>query len=146
MEFPPPSRSRSRSSRLCPSAMKTNRAWHARHPMPERATIAERVRWHVAHAKYCGCRPMPATVKAALAAGTTSQTKSPLGVNQAGAERQLRAFIGKFDAKDQRLIRSVRAAMRRRLPTAHELVWDNYNFFVIGYSPTEKPTDAPLSI
>lgn len=36
--------------------------------------------------------------------------------------------------------------MRRRLPTANELVWDNYNFFVIGYSPTEKPTDAPLSI
>lgn len=36
--------------------------------------------------------------------------------------------------------------MRRRLPTANELVWDNYNFFVIGYSPTERPTDAVLSI
>jgi hypothetical protein len=36
--------------------------------------------------------------------------------------------------------------VRRRLPTANELVWDNYNFFVIGYSPTERPTDAILSI
>jgi hypothetical protein len=65
---------------------------------------------------------------------------------QTDANRQLRGFIDKFDAKDQRLIRSVRAAMRRRLPTANELVYDNYNFFVIGYSPTERPTDAPLSI
>src|SRR5262245_16175169 len=60
-------------------------------------------------------------------------------------ERQLRGFIAKFDAKDQRLIRAVRAAMRRLLPTANELVWDNYNFFVIGYSPTERPTDSVLS-
>ena len=36
--------------------------------------------------------------------------------------------------------------MRKRLPTANELVWDNYNFFVIGYSPTERPTDAVLSM
>ena len=36
--------------------------------------------------------------------------------------------------------------MRRRFPTAHELVWDNYNFFVIGYSPTERPTDSIVSI
>lgn len=40
----------------------------------------------------------------------------------------------------------MRAAVRRRLPTANELVWDNYNFFVIGYSPTERPTDSILSI
>ena len=61
-------------------------------------------------------------------------------------EKQLEAFIGKFDAKDQQLIRAVRRGVRKRLPTANELVWDNYNFFVIGYSPTERPTDAPLSI
>jgi len=72
--------------------------------------------------------------------------KSPRRADQADAERQLQAFIEKFDAKDQRLIRAVRAAVRRRLPTANELVWDNYNFFVIGYSPTERPTDSILSI
>jgi len=46
----------------------------------------------------------------------------------------------------QALIRSVRRALRRRLPTAHELVWDNYNFFVIGYSPTERPSDSVVSL
>jgi hypothetical protein len=68
-------------------------------------------------------------------------TKKP-----ASAEAQLRTFIAKFDAKDQRLIRAVRSAVRKRLPTAHELVYDNYNFFVIGYSPTERPSDAIISI
>jgi hypothetical protein len=52
------------------------------------------------------------------------------------AERQLAAYIRKFSPIDQRLIRAVRAALRRRFPTANELVYDNYNFFVIGYSPT----------
>jgi hypothetical protein len=60
--------------------------------------------------------------------------------------KQLDSFIAKFDAKDQRLIRAVRRAVRRRLPTVNELVWDNYNFFVIGYSPTERPTDAIVTI
>jgi hypothetical protein len=62
------------------------------------------------------------------------------------APAQLRAFIHKFETKDQRLIRAVCKALRKRLPTAHELVYDNYNFFVIGYSPTERPGDAILSI
>lgn len=64
----------------------------------------------------------------------------------ASAEALLRSFIKKFEPKDQRLIRAVRAAVRKRFPTANELVWDNYNFFVIGYSPTERPTDSIVSI
>src|SRR5262249_51180814 len=65
---------------------------------------------------------------------------------RAAAEQQLKTFIDKFDAKDQRLIRAVRSAVRKRFPTANELVWDNYNFFVIGYSPTERPTDSIISV
>jgi hypothetical protein len=61
-------------------------------------------------------------------------------------ESQLKSFIGKFDAKHQALIRAVRKALRKRLPAANELVYDNYNFFVIGYSPTERPGDAVLSL
>jgi hypothetical protein len=58
----------------------------------------------------------------------------------------VRSFIGKFDSKHQALIRLTRRQLRRRLPTAHELVYDNYNFFVIGYSPTTRPSDAVISI
>jgi hypothetical protein len=62
------------------------------------------------------------------------------------AEKRLAGFIEKFEPKTQTLIRSVRRALRRRLPTAHELVWDNYNFFVIGYSATERPSDSVVSL
>jgi hypothetical protein len=64
----------------------------------------------------------------------------------AAAEKQLRGFVGKFDAKQQVLIRAVRRALRRRLPCAYELVYDNYNFFVIGYCATERPSDAIVSL
>jgi hypothetical protein len=62
------------------------------------------------------------------------------------AEKQLQSFIAKFSAEHQALIRSVRAALRKRLPSANELVYDNYNFFVIGYSTTERPTDSIVSL
>ncbi len=74
----------------------------------------------------------------------SSATKHAKGTPS--AEAQLKAFIAKFDAKDQRLIRAARKVMRARLPTANELVYDNYNFFVIGYGPTERPSDAILSL
>jgi hypothetical protein len=43
-----------------------NSVWHKRHPMPSAATLDQRVRWHLAHAKACGCRAVPATVVAEL--------------------------------------------------------------------------------
>jgi hypothetical protein len=64
----------------------------------------------------------------------------------ANPELQLRKFIGKFEPKHQRLIRSVRQVLRRKFPTLHELVYDNYNFFVIGYCSTERPSDCIFSI
>jgi hypothetical protein len=64
----------------------------------------------------------------------------------ANVEQQLTASIRKFSPVDQRLIRAVRKALRIRFPTANELVYDNYNFFVIGYSPTERPSDAIVSL
>src|ERR1700721_201834 len=62
------------------------------------------------------------------------------------SEEQLARFIDKFDPKHATLIRSVRKVLRKRLPTANELVYDNYNFFVIGYCSTEKPSDCIASI
>ena len=62
------------------------------------------------------------------------------------AEKQLKTFIDKFEPQMQARIRAARTAMRKRLPTAFELVYDNYNFFVIGYGPTERPSDALLSL
>ena len=70
---------------------------------------------------------------------------SPVGAKDT-PEAQLRSLIEKFAPKDQKLIRSVRSAVRRRFPTANELVYDYNTFFVIGYSPTDRPTEGIVSI
>ena len=62
------------------------------------------------------------------------------------AETRLDGFIAKFNLANQSLIREIRAALKSRLPTAWEMVWDNYNFLVIGYSTSERPSDAILSM
>ena len=56
----------------------------------------------------------------------------------ASAASQVASFIAKFDPANAKLIRACRTAMRKRLPTANELVYDNYNFLAIGYSASER--------
>jgi hypothetical protein len=62
------------------------------------------------------------------------------------AEEQLQSFIDKFEPKHQKTIRAARKILRRRFPTANELAYDNYNFFVIGFGPSERPSDCFVSI
>ena len=69
--------------------------------------------------------------------------KHPSGENP---EAQLAAFIDKFEPGMATLIRQCRAEVRELLPTAIELVYDNYNFFVIGYASTERPSDCIVSL
>ena len=61
-------------------------------------------------------------------------------------EEQLAGFIDKFTPELAALIRAVRKKLRARLRGTLELVYDNYNFFVIGYSPDERPSSAIFSI
>ena len=61
-------------------------------------------------------------------------------------EEQLRSFIEKFGPPHQAIIRAARKKLRRRFPTATELVYDNYNFFVIGFGPNERPSDCIVTI
>jgi len=60
-------------------------------------------------------------------------------------ESQLRSLIEKFDPEDQKLIRAVRSAVRKRFPTANELVYDYGTSLVIGYSPTEHGVESIVS-
>jgi hypothetical protein len=61
-------------------------------------------------------------------------------------DKQLARFIAKFDARVARLIRSTRLAVRRRFPTATEIVYDNYNFLALGFCSTERPSDCVVSL
>lgn len=62
------------------------------------------------------------------------------------AEARLKTFIAKFSPSDQARIRAARRVLRRQLAGACELVYDNYNFFVIGYSATDRPAEAAVSL
>ena len=46
--------------------MPINRSWHEQNQMPKSPTLAQRIRWHVEHAKHCDCRPMPESIAAAI--------------------------------------------------------------------------------
>jgi len=71
---------------------------------------------------------------------------SPSTPLSASPSTQVAAFIAKFDPEVATVIRKCRAELRRLLPAAIELVYDNYNFFVIGYSATKRASDCIVSI
>jgi hypothetical protein len=62
------------------------------------------------------------------------------------AESELEGFIAKFAPEMQHRIRSCRAKLQARFPEAVQLVYDNYNFLVIGFGPTSRPSDAVVSL
>jgi Domain of unknown function (DU1801) len=68
------------------------------------------------------------------------------GLETPGPEAQLKVCIDEFEPELRAVIRSARKILRKRFPTANEIVYDNYNFFVIGYSPTLRPSDTIVSI
>jgi hypothetical protein len=59
---------------------------------------------------------------------------------------RLAGFLARFTPEIEARAQAILEAMRARLPGAVELVYDNYNALVIGFGPTERPSDAPLSV
>lgn len=42
-----------------PAKSKLNKEWHQENPMPRNPDFEQRIKWHIAHAKNCSCRPIP---------------------------------------------------------------------------------------
>lgn len=61
-------------------------------------------------------------------------------------KKQLEGFIAKYSPAVAKTAKAALEKMRKRLPGAIELVYDNYNALAIGFSPTEKTSDAVFSI
>lgn len=64
----------------------------------------------------------------------------------AAATKARDAFIAKFAPPVARLLRQARSALRKRFPTAVELVYDNYNALAIGWSPNERASEVIVSL
>jgi hypothetical protein len=66
------------------------------------------------------------------------RTKSP--------ESQLEEFFAKYTPEIAGLGKASLLKMRKLLPGAVEMVYDNYNALVIGFAGGERPSEAMLSI
>ena len=67
-------------------------------------------------------------------------------LSTAEAQRQLDSFLAKYAPDVEAFARRALARMRKLVPGAVEMVYDNYNWLVIGFSPTERPSDAIFSL
>jgi len=61
-------------------------------------------------------------------------------------EKQLAEFMSKYTPEIRALAHEAMEKMRKRLPGAVELVYDNYNALVVGFGPSERVSDAIFSI
>ena len=80
-----------------------------------------------------------------------SPTKSPGRKAQSSSanmspEKQLAGFLARFTPEIAARGKAALARMRARFPNAIQMVYDNYNFLVIGFGPTERPSEAIFSI
>jgi hypothetical protein len=73
-------------------------------------------------------------------------SKTQPAISQLKAQAQLDSFLAKYDSKVAVFARRALAKMRKLVPGAVEMVYDNYNWLVIGFSPTERPSEAIFSI
>ena len=62
------------------------------------------------------------------------------------AETQVRGLIDRFAAEHARLIGNVRRRLRKRLPAAHEIVYEYDGFVVISFAPNERGYDGVVAL
>ncbi len=65
---------------------------------------------------------------------------------KASPARQLEGFLSKYSAAMRKTAKSALTKMRAQLPGAVEMIYDNFNWLVIGFSPTQRPSDAVFSL
>src|SRR5271155_3486735 len=62
------------------------------------------------------------------------------------ADKQLDRFLDRFRPEVAGLARTTLMKLRKRLPHAKELVYDNFNALAIGFSPSERASEGIFSI
>jgi hypothetical protein len=61
-------------------------------------------------------------------------------------ETQIAAFLGKYTPVIGAQLRDARLRLRSMFPRGFELVFDNYNALVFGFSPSERTSGAFISV
>jgi hypothetical protein len=74
------------------------------------------------------------------------QPKTQSAAARRSAEAELRRFVIASAPAHQRLIGAMRRWLRKRLPTAHEVVYEYADCFVISYSPSDRGYEGVFAI
>jgi len=69
-----------------------------------------------------------------------------VAVTAESPEAQLDGFIAKYSPDVAAVARAALIRMRRLLPGAIELVYDNYNALAVAFGPSERASEAVVSI
>src|ERR1019366_9769503 len=62
------------------------------------------------------------------------------------APAQLRTFLAKYTRAMHVEMKAAHAKMRKLVPGAVEMVYDNWNGLVVGFGPSERASEAVLSL
>src|SRR5215470_12483912 len=62
------------------------------------------------------------------------------------AAKQLAGFLAKYDPAVASVAKAALTRLRKRLPGAVELVYDNYNALAVGFGPSERASEVIFSI
>ncbi len=77
---------------------------------------------------------------------STSPLKPQTAAARRSAEAQLRGLITQFAPSHRRLVGVLRRWLQKRLPTAHEVVYEYRDCFVISYSPSGHGYEGVFAI
>ena len=93
----------------------------------------------------------PKTSKVAAKKAATKEVASIAGPksgaqSQADPQAQLDFFLDKYTPEVAAFARLALTKMRRLMPGAIEMVYDNYYALVVGFGPSERPSEAIFSI
>jgi hypothetical protein len=79
-----------------------------------------------------------------------AEAEAPGGAQPAAARRsaeaQVSALIDKYAPAHLRAIGAIRRVLRKRMPTACEIIYEYNGFFVISYSPSEHGYEGVLAL
>lgn len=68
------------------------------------------------------------------------------GPRNTSPQKQLDGFIAKYTPAMQKQAKAAIGKMRARLPGAVEMVYDNYQWLVVGYGPNDRASEALFSL
>src|SRR5688572_1738087 len=80
------------------------------------------------------------------AASAKASAPKPASAKASAPGAQLAGFMAKYTPAMAKEGRAALMRMRRLVPGAVQLVYDNWNGLVVGFGPTERPSEAVVSI